>query len=349
MYRPLAIGIAFLVSTAVVLVSWRFPALCRWSLGLLRRKLLDPARPVSFENEATRESRFLLWLRAWAGLTVAILVVLSIGAGLPAPDPARAALGAAALAAGSLAAAFAAVLAANAILAYLPQSRALSAFEHHGFRSLWVVSEGRCPPELVDALSSKAKSSALVRVIDLTGHEFLGKGPGLGGGLLHDVFAQMAGVPVQVLLLDPDTRAPDPDHKQATVYQAVLGELELSPSSFRRKVRATLDAIESLNEKRAPEAKIAVRFSEERPSFRGIVFDDAAFVSAGFPSDKERSYPLVEIAKASGTPSLYEAFRRESARLWRIAEGRVRTADSIKPPSTVVRRRPVAEEVAEVR
>ncbi len=346
MYRALAIGIAAIFSVAIVLVSWRFTAPCRWLLGILRRKLLAPDRPVALESDPGRGSRFELWLRAWAVLAVAILATLTIASDFSAPNAARA-LGRAVLcAAGALTAALFLVFAANALLAYLPHARAMAAVERHGIRSLWIVPPDGCPPGLVEILGTQAKASKVVRILDLTGFEFIGRGPGLAGGLLHDVLATMTGTPVEVLLLDPDTRAPDPDHKQATVYQAVLGELELTPTSFRRKLRATVDAIDALNEKRAPEAKISVRFYREKPCFRGILFDDAAFVSACFPPESRRSYPLVELSRESDAPSLYESFRRAFVSLWRAYERCVRSADSIKPPSTVVRRRPAPEVLA---
>jgi hypothetical protein len=230
-------------------------------------------------------------------------------------------------------------------LAYVPDSRAHSMLRAHGFLGFWSVDPERPPRPLVDSLIARARTSKKIRVLDVTGYELIGKGPGASGGLLHDMLASVPGVPVELLLLQPENRVVDPDHKHATVYQMVLHDMDVTPAGYRRKLRATLDAVEALNEKRDPESKIALRFYAQKPSFRAVVFDDSALVSPWAPREKDPSFPFLELACAAPKPSLYEGFRRELVRLWRGA-ATARGQEAPKPPSTVVRKRPLPEAVA---
>lgn len=199
---------------------------------------------------------------------------------------------------------------------YLPLLRGAALLGRFGFRGLWVLDPGASAQELREGMLARLRASGRIAIVDVTGHELIGKGGGPNGGLLFDTISAMTSVPVQLLLLQPETFNPDPEQRRATIFQSVLAEMDISPQNYVRRIRATLDAISTLNEARPDDAKIEVRFYNEKPSFRAIVFDECLFASPWVARETTTATPFLEIDREAAEPTLYNAFRFHCARLW---------------------------------
>ena len=106
------------------------------------------------------------------------------------------------------------------------------------------------------------------------------------------------------------------ERKLATVYQGVLRDLELEPPAYIRRLKQTLAAIETLNRDRGKDAQIDVRFYDEKPTMRAVIFDEVMLVSPWGARVDVAEVPYLEVARKSDTPTFYETFRRSFARLW---------------------------------
>jgi hypothetical protein len=332
MFTFFALGfvLVFGVLSSLLVIRWKDRALD--GLRLIEAKLLG-GRGAGLEP-SSGESR-LFWLRIWVAIGLTIVASMGFRNGVVlrnepeslvrAPICVLFGLGAGALIVG----------AAKALVTWLPLARMRRLLQDVGIRSLQVVAPESGNARLHASLPGRIKGSNRVSILDVTGFELIGKGPGTSGGILHDALATMTGVPVQVLLVEPGTAAPDPEERHATVFQTVLAELGISAQTFDRQVRATLDAIEALNEHRAPEARIQVAFHQERPTFQLILFDDGVLVAPWAGGATKEDVPYLDIGADSPITSLHEGFRRHFTRLWALALGRVKASGSRAVPKSV--------------
>jgi len=202
------------------------------------------------------------------------------------------------------------------IVTFVPKAQGYALLSRYGFRSLWVVELKQPAPEARECLARRIQASTRMGIVDITGFELLGKGPGPQGGLLYDVLDSLPNVPVELLLLKPDARVLDPEEVMATVFQSLLAEMDISSNTYMKRIQATLHAAEALNENRPPEAQIEIRFFSEKPMVRAIVLDDVALVSPWHPRENQVPLPVLEIARGTRDYTFHEAFRRHFARLW---------------------------------
>lgn len=346
MYKAVAFGLLLFLVLLLALVPYRFPTFCKRVMRYLRRKAFGPRCHAVFQEEAGDGRDRLFWFRIWSFLAIVSLGLLGLGTRFFSGDGPWLIVRTVALGVAGMGVSGFVVLAIHACSSYLSRAGVCASLGYHGFHAFWAVDPEHPPLPLRGRLAEAAKASQAMGILDVTGYEFLGKGQGLSGGLVYDVLRTMTGTPVHLLLLEPEARVLDPDHKRATVYQTLLAEMESTPSTYQRKLRATLDTIEALNEKRDPEAKITVRFYAEKPAFRAIVLGGTAFVFPWVPKENGPDLPILEIGRNGAAPSLYEGFRRHFTRLWRSAVSLEAAAHAIKPPSTAVRRRATPEAVA---
>jgi hypothetical protein len=211
------------------------------------------------------------------------------------------------------------ILAAASTAGAVPMARGQALLHRFGFRGLWVVDPKVPSPEARQGIASRLRASTHLGLLDITGFELLGKGPGPAGGLLHDALSSSPGVPVEILLLKPDARVLDPEEVMATVFQSILAEMAVSSNTYMKRIQATLHAVAALNEARPPEAKIEVRFYTEKPTVRALFFDQSLFVWPWHPRESQVPLPVMEILRESKEPTFHEAFRRNFARLWGAA------------------------------
>jgi hypothetical protein len=308
----------------------------------LRAAFFSSTPSAVFDSAEDRESERLFWLRVWGGISAAAFFVLLIHSGVITRNHPHSVASLVSHAILSMAASGALVVAVLAFGSFLPGVRAQTFLSRFGFRALWVV-DARVPArELREKLASRLRQSSRLSIIDVAGHELLGKGQGPAGGLLYDALDAVPSTPVQLLLLQPAAQAPDPEQRKATVFQSVLAKMGVSPQTYANRLRATLTAVAALNEKRAPEARIQVRFYCEKPSVRAIIFDDSLLVSPWVPRETSSASPFLEVARDAAEASFYSAFRFHFARLWATAvngKGAAARVYRAKTLSTVVLKR----------
>jgi hypothetical protein len=80
----------------------------------------------------------------------------------------------------------------------------------------------------------------------------------------------------------------------------------------------TADAIEALNEGRDDATRIRVRQYGEKPTFRGLLLDDACIMIPWHPREERTEIACLEVARTAGCASLFESFRRHFIRLWGV-------------------------------
>jgi len=72
-----------------------------------------------------------------------------------------------------------------------------------------------------------------------------------------------------------------------------------------------------MNQNRAADTQINVRFYNEKPTMRAVIFDESMVVFPWRPLVHTVDMPCLEVARQSAVPSFYETFRRDFARLWK--------------------------------
>lgn len=309
--------VAFAV--AAVVLPLRFKAATSSWIEKLRGLVLSRTDHAAFGSGEGKAHERLFKAQIGGGVALAVFAMLLLGADAPFRNhPAAVAVLLLNLL-GALGVAIVLVTLFEMARAFLPGIRALGLLSRFGFRALWVLEPGKSAALLRSGLGSRIRASSRVAIVDVTGHELLGKGAGPSGGLLYDTLASMTSVPVQLLLLQPETASPDPEQRRATVFQSVLAEMDISPQNFVRRVRSTLDVVQTLNENRSDDARIEVRFYSERPSFRAIVFDESILVSPWVPRETNTPSPFLEIGREAAEPTLYGAFRFHCVRVWTSA------------------------------
>jgi len=302
------------------------------------------ARPKARSRPKPPEGLF--WLRVWAAMAIPSVLVLGLGRSDSIQNDPVAILSMVLFCLAGLALSGIALLLALACSSYFPRARGYARMGHCGFKALWLLDPKRVSAAFAETVASRIKASGSVGILDVTGYDLLGKGPGPTGGLLYDALSTMTGIPVKVLLLDPSARTHDPEQKVATVFQTILGEMEVTAATYQRKIRSTLDAVEALNEKRSPDAKITVRYYAEKPTFRALIFEGSVLVAAWAPREGQAELPFLEISRRATGPCFQEGFRRHFARLWSSSVEADKLPEPAKPPSAAVRKSQLAETTA---
>jgi len=336
MYTLLSLGFVLLVGLGLGLTAFRYTSVAERCVRFLTRVTLGERASAIFWPRLPRKGVSLFWFQVWTGLSCFLLLLLALGeVSILKNKPNSMAIALVdVVAATGLGAVV--VLLAIACLSSIRWARGYETLASHGVRALWRTSLARPDRSLCETFATRARSSKRVSILDVTGFDFIGKGPGASGALLYDALSIVPSVPVQVLLLEPESRFPDPDQKKATVFQTVLAETETSPPTYQRLIRATLDAIEALNEKRAPEARIRVAFYGEKPSFRMVLFDDSVLAAPCHPKQSDETISFLDVSRDECGTTIHEGFRRHFARLWgSLKDG--------KNCSTVVALKPVTE------
>jgi hypothetical protein len=309
-----AIAIAFIGLTVVL--PFRYAKLAATFAERVQKKLLRGADRAVFHDSAARDRQLLGRSRLIGGVAAGLFTIIALRWGGLFRDQLGSTWGLLAGAAGSLLLSALGVLLAIAAASFVPKARGYSLLERFGFRAFWVI-DARQPSRAVrSALAERIQGATRLGIVDVTGAEILGKGPGQSGGLLYDVLDAFPKVPVQILLLKPDARVLDPEEVLATVFQSLLAEMQVTSGTYMKRINATLNAIQSLNEARPPEGKIDVRFYSEKPMVRAIVLDEIAFISPWQPRDNADETPILEVAREGSEAGFHEAFRRHFARLW---------------------------------
>lgn len=316
MFAAIAILVLLCFCTGTVVIPLRFPSWATTRVRGLCQAMFSRVDEASFRHGLADPPAILWWTRFWGIGSATLFVAGALAHGrLVENDPTSimttVLLGAAAMTASAVL-----VFTIAAFGTYLPRSRGYDVLNRCGFRNLWFVDLTKPGKKFRDTLTARTLQSSRVCVVDVTGFSILGKGPGPAGGLLYDALVAAPDVPVYLLLFNPDARVVDPERKLTSVYQNLLSEMNLSPSSFTRRMRLTLEVIEDLNENRSPEARIQVRYYGEKPGFQTIVFDDTSILSPWHAQEEHTALPYFEVARDSADPSLYESHRRHFARLW---------------------------------
>jgi hypothetical protein len=316
MYAFLAILVAVACLLITLALPFRYEGWVRKTLRCLRRVALRPPGEVQFYSQHGVEESELRWARIWGVAAAFFFVVFTMLDGTVIrnhPDSVAAAgfYGALAMGTSGLF-----VFSCLAYASFLLKTRACApALKRCGFHKLWFVDPKRPSKGLQEAIAARAAKSTHLGILDVTGHETLGKGSGPNGGLLYDTIAANTALPVTLLLLHPKVEERDPERRKATVLQSVLAELGIPAEIYRRRVRITLEVVKTLNAQRPPEGKIQVSFYLERPAFRAVIFDDAALVSPLSPAQHETLYTLHEARPLAAEPSFFKMFRYQFARL----------------------------------
>ncbi len=337
------ISIVAFVAGAIVL-PFRFKHLTSRLIESARRRLLYRNRHATFATAEGKVWERLYLARVWGVIASTVFALLVLEAEAPFRDHPVAVVFAIFRAFLAMGVGGLVILGYAMFRSFLPAAQASALLSRFGFRALWVLDPGMPARDLRDGLSGRVRGATRLSIMDVTGQELLGKGPGPSGGLLYDTLATMTSVPVQLLLLQPETQSPDPEQKRATVFQTVLSEMAISPQNYVRRIRATLDAVQTLNESRPQNTKIEVRFYMEKPMIRAILFDDAILVAPFVARESTTPSHFLEVAKEASEPTLYAAFRFYLARLWALSAGKQEAAAKANGfRSVVVRKEAVAQ------
>ena len=341
-----AVAIAFLVLT--VLLPFRFAGKVVKHLARLQEIVLTRVNHAIFASDGGKNRRLLLEARILGGLSAFLFLVLVLRDRVILQNTAEAFGSVVSLAFLGLFVGGILLLAGTALVLGVPRSLGYAMLNRFGFRSIWIANLKQATPQARECFASRLRSTRHMGIIDLTGFELLGKGPGPGGGIIYDILDSLPKIPVEILLLKPDSRTLDPDELMATVFQSTLAEMAVSSGAYSKRIQATLNAVDALNENRADDAIIEVRFYSEKPMARTILLEESVLVSPWDPREKSEAPPMIEIAKDAEGPTLYEAFRRNFSRLWGAAASKEAAAQRKAAGSQILKIRQVvaAEEHA---
>jgi hypothetical protein len=341
MYAAIASVLVVIFAATAVLFSFRFR---HWQERVLRKLegvLLWRGLNAVFDSDGLRRRELLLCVRAWVFGAAIVFALLGLQHGSVIQNQPRAISTVFAHGVAGMAASSALVMSILAFAWFLPGVKAYMTLSQCGLRGLWLTGPQGNPRRLVASIADRMREASHVSILDVTGYELLGKGPGEQGGLLFDALTARPDLPVSLLLLKPHAEAVDPERQQATVFQTVLGELRTPVLTYLKKLRLTLQAVQLLNAERPPEARITVRFYNERPTLRAVIFDAASMlVSPWQPREDTETLTILDIKQDSAAPSLFESFRRSFARLWSQSVDSVVLAQG---SSRRIAKRPAAE------
>lgn len=308
------LAIGFIAMTVVL--PFRFSSRAVKVFARLREAIVRKATHAVFESAGSGDRGLLDCVRALGGFAALVFVVLALSKGVLFENYPDAVWMVFFLAAVALVSSAALVLTAASIATVIPMTQGYSLLSRFGFRGLWVVDAKSPSRQAHEGIAHRLRASTRLGLLDITGFELLGKGPGPTGGLLYDALGSLPDIPVDVLLLKPDARVLDPEEVMATVFQSILAEMAVSSNTYMKRIKSTLQAVSALNEGRPPEAKIEVRFYTEKPTVRALFFDQSLLVWPWHPREGQVPVPVLEVLRETREPTLYEAFRRNFARLW---------------------------------
>ena len=316
MYIALSVVLLFLFCTLTIIIPLRFPGRLLRIAHLVRKKVVGEYLEVAFPPALPEEQRIGRLARAWGWLATVIFASTAL------LDGSIMTGGSSAIAAGcgyGLLAMFTSalcVLSYHAFSSFLPNARVYETLNRCGLRGLWMMDSRKPHRDLQEELSSRLRASKKLCLVDVCGYELLGKGSGPSGGLLFDVLDQVREVPIYILLCKPDGESLDPERRKTSVLQNLLAEMDVSHSTYLRRLRMTTEAIETLNEDRPKHAKIKVRFYKEKPTFRALLVDDSCLAIPWHPREERVDLPYIDIAREADACSFYESYRRHFVRLW---------------------------------
>jgi hypothetical protein len=299
---------------ASLLLPFRFSKLVVERLLRLQEKLASRVRQAVFHDPAATPARLKLQTRFLGATAAGLFIILALSSGAPFRNEPEAVVKLVGIAAGTLLLAILLLAVAASFASFVPAFCERLLLRRFGFSGLWAVGTSRqLSAPLREGLAARLRSSSSLGILDVTGFELLGKGPGAAGGLLYDAIESLPELPVQLLLLEPASTTPDPDKVLATVSQSLLAEMEVSPETYARRIQSTVNAVERLNEKRPEAGLIEMAFYTEKPAFRLLILDDTIFVSPFHPRETAVSLPVLEISRRAAAPTFYEPFRRHFA------------------------------------
>jgi hypothetical protein len=303
-------------SAAAVLVPFRWSSRLAPAIDRLRQLAFGRPEVAAIQSDEPRELRYRALLQRWGIASAVLYVAIGLVHGtifLNHPSSVVAAIIDA-----CLSIVFAAALLAlfDAVYFFLPRLRAFNLLSRCGLRAIWLAQPQKQNRRLQESLLRRACKSEMLGVVDITGFELLGKGPGPAGGLLYDAISRARHLPVYLVLCNPESEETDPERKVSTVLQNLLGEMNLSPTAYARRLKATVDAVQALNQERPEGSRIIIRFYREKPTFRALVFDDAAIALSWNAREDAPTQSFLEVLRDSEHGSFYETFRRHFARLW---------------------------------
>jgi len=336
MYTILSLAAILAFVAGVGSLSWKFLGLAGRVVTWLHGRAFGHRTDVAFIPPGAKSPD--PWIRVWSAASIVFFLLLGFHHGAVLKNAPSSLLHVAIYGLAATCMSGVLLLIVMACAAYLPRGRGETALGRHGLSALWMVNFQERPSKLCDEIASRVLNSSRLLIVDVTGYEVIGKGPGSSGGLLYDTLAALTSVPVHLLLLEPETKAPDPEQRRATVYQTLLAELEVTPATYERRLRATLDAVATLNEARPPETKILVRYYAEKPSCCGLLMDECLFAMPCVPRETSEPLPFLEVTRRTAGASFYEGFRRQFARLWAGSTSPDKSEPPPKPLSAVIRR-----------
>ena len=314
-------AVALALVTVFALVTIALPLRCRGLWGRLHEKFwstaLCSANEAVFHSNEETARQTSHYARLWFVISAFVFAFLGFHDGsLIRNDPEAitkvAAYGVLALGASSFI-----ILSFIAYTRLLPGFRGYRTLSRCGFRGLWVLQQKRIPSRLAWDLQEHARRSAQIGIVDVSGYELFVKGTSVFELLLHDIIEATPDVPVRLLLLNPMSKEVDPDRQQASVFQTTLAEIGAQSTTYVKKVRQTLETVALMNRERPPEGRIDVRFYDEKPAMRAIVFDQSLIAFPWGPQALRADVPCLQVARSSDTASFYETFRRMFSRMWR--------------------------------
>lgn len=299
-----------------------------------QRLALCGARRMRVQGAASLKRGLALVARLGFGVALLVFVTLSLRLGFLTHNEADSSLGVAAAGLAAVCMVGGAIYLGLAAWLMPAWARGQDLLRRMGLGGVWSEGPREWSRSLREAVEAHTRASKAVCILDVSGRDLLSRGPGPTGGLLLDALAANPSIPARILLLAPEVDALDPDQRRASVFQALLAELDSSAASYIQCLRATLAAVESLNTGRAPEAQVELRLYTEKPALRMALFDDAAIYSPWPARERTGESTWVEALRDSALPSLQEACRRQFARLWAAAappsEVRMSAAGSVR-------------------
>lgn len=308
------LAVGFLVATIALPIRQRVG---RWALAeSLAGFILRRTRQAALLAPDELMRKLYLSLRAWLFASAAVFLLVVVADGRVVRDDPFSVIKVIFYMGVALALAGAAVFTVIAY-AWAPSGfRALVISSRSGLQGLRVLDAKVRSREFSSYLSTSAQSTSNILVLDVTGFELFVERTVGEEGYLVEILRTHQSVPVSVLLLDPNAHEVDPDRQRLTVFQTVLGELQMSATVFMKRLRRTLASIATLNESRPPEAQIEVRYYSEKPGVGAIVFDRSMLVSPWSGAGQIHDCPSFQLGADAPLPSLYESFRRHVIRLW---------------------------------
>ena len=334
MFATVALLMVAAFVSATILLSFRFPGLTYRLLERLRGAVLSPEDRAILDPRDD-ERRSILCLRLWLIIGVLLFVAFGLRDGAMIRNQPGSIGTVVAYSFLSMGGSALIIFSLLAYSRFLPDRKILSTLSRCGFRGLWVSGLNPSSPELLDEIESRLRTASHVAIQDVTGFELLGKGKAQadGRGTLLDLVERAPGVPVSILLLNPNCRDVDPDRRRATIFQTTLSEMHITALTYIRRLRQTLKTVQRLNASRAAEARIQVRFYSEKPTVRAIIFDDSMLVSPWIPQEdnEPRKVTFFDVGPSPGAPSFFESFRRDYNRIWIGAARKINLPEGSSP------------------